>query len=229
MIVPLSRPPAQPALTGIDALRAEFAAQIGRNTVYFVSGSAQLGGPATAVLQAQAMWLRRHPEITVRIEGHADPGDTRDHALAVGARRAEEVRNYLVLLGVPAAQLSATSWGKERPGAGRAVTMLVVNPGSRGRLRRAAVVPAVAQPRARLALGFGDFASGHFKSDLGAAFLTARQPDRAARLNHLCASMRSTSTPPRPVEKATPSSNKASTSPRSASASRLRIRNSALF
>ena len=40
--------------------------------------------------------------------------DTRDHALAVAARRAEEVRDYLVLLGVPAAQLSTVSWGKER-------------------------------------------------------------------------------------------------------------------
>ena len=47
----------------------------------------------------------------------ADPGDTRDHALAIGARRAEEVRNYLILLGVPAAQVSAMTWGKERPGA----------------------------------------------------------------------------------------------------------------
>jgi peptidoglycan-associated lipoprotein len=61
----------------------------------------------------------------VRIEGHGDASDTRDHALALGARRAEEVRSYLVLLGVPAAQLSVTSWGKERPGAGRAVTILV--------------------------------------------------------------------------------------------------------
>jgi peptidoglycan-associated lipoprotein len=61
----------------------------------------------------------------VRIEGHGDASDTRDHALAIGARRAQEVRNYLVLLGVPAAQLSATSFGKERPGAGRAVTVLV--------------------------------------------------------------------------------------------------------
>ena len=50
----------------------------------------------------------------MRIEGHADPSDTRDHALAVGARRAEEVRNYLVLLGVPAAQLTTLSWGKEK-------------------------------------------------------------------------------------------------------------------
>ena len=125
VIVPLSRQPAQPALTGIDALRAEFAAQSGGTTVYFGNNSVQLGAPAIAVLQAQATWLRRHPEIVVRIEGHADPSDTRDHGLAVGARRAEEVRDYLVLLGVPAAQVSATSWGKERPGAGRAVTVLM--------------------------------------------------------------------------------------------------------
>lgn len=118
------RQPAPPVLTGIDLMRADFAARSGTDTVYFGSDSAQLGAPAKAVLAAQAMWLRQHPEIVVRIEGHGDPADTRDHALAVGARRAEEVRDYLVLLGVPAAQLSAISWGKERPGAGRAVTVL---------------------------------------------------------------------------------------------------------
>ena len=61
----------------------------------------------------------------VRIEGHGEPNDTRDHALAMGARRAQEVRDYLVLLGVPAVQLGVTSFGKERPGAPRAVTILV--------------------------------------------------------------------------------------------------------
>ena len=45
----------------------------------------------------------------------ADARDTRDHALALGERRAAAVRNYLVSLGVPAARLSVTSWGKERP------------------------------------------------------------------------------------------------------------------
>ena len=128
VIIPLGKAqpaPQQPVLSGIDALRAEFAAQSGGTTVYFGGDSSQLGAPARAVLQAQATWLRRHPEIVVRIEGHGDSSDTRDHALAVGARRAEEVRGYLVLLGVPAAQLSAMSWGKERPGAGRAVTILV--------------------------------------------------------------------------------------------------------
>ena len=126
VIIPLGRSqPAPPQLTGIDALRADFLAHSGGDTIYFGSDTAVLGAPAQATLQAQATWLRQHPEVVVRIEGHADPSDTRDHALAIGARRAEEVRNYLVLLGVPAAQLNAMSWGKERPGPPRAVTVLV--------------------------------------------------------------------------------------------------------
>ncbi len=119
------RQPPAPVLTGIDAARADFIAQAGTDTVYFGNDSTQLGAPAKAVLAAQALWLRQHPELVVRIEGYGDPGDTRDHALAVGARRALEVQDYLVLLGIPSAQLSAMSWGKERLGAGRAVTILV--------------------------------------------------------------------------------------------------------
>jgi len=117
--------PQQPVLQGIDALRADFAAQSGGTTVYFGGGSVILGPPAKAVLSLEAAWLRRHPEVVVRIEGYGDSLDTRDHALAVGARRAEEARGYLLLLGVPAAQVTTTSWGKERPGLGRAVTVLV--------------------------------------------------------------------------------------------------------
>ena len=115
----------QPLLTGIDALRAEFAAQSGATTVYFGTGSAILAPQAKAFLTAQAAWLRRHPEVVVKVEGYGDSGDTRDHALAMGARRAEEARDFLMLLGLPAAQVSITSWGKERPGLGRAVTTLV--------------------------------------------------------------------------------------------------------
>jgi peptidoglycan-associated lipoprotein len=119
------RQPSQPIVQGIDALRADFAAQSGGTTIYFGAESVGLAIPARTVLAAQAAWLRRHPEVVVRIEGYGDSADTRDHALAVGARRAEEARSYLVLLGVPAAQLSTTSWGKERPGLGRSVTVLV--------------------------------------------------------------------------------------------------------
>lgn len=113
-----------PIAIGIDALRADFAARSGSSTIYFVGDSNGLTQQARATLAAQALWLRQHPEVTVRIEGHAATGDTRDHALAVGARRAEEVRQYLVLLGVPAAQLAAVSIGKEEPGPPRAVTVL---------------------------------------------------------------------------------------------------------
>jgi peptidoglycan-associated lipoprotein len=119
------RGPAQPVVQGIDALRADFAAQSGGTTVYFGNDSSILGVPARTMLTAQAAWLRRHPEVVVRVEGYGDTGDTRDHALAVGAKRAEEARAYLVLLGVPAAQVSTSSWGKERPGLGRAITVLV--------------------------------------------------------------------------------------------------------
>ncbi len=114
-----------PVLTGIDALRADFVARTGSNIIYFGVNSAGLGAPARAVLSAQAAWLRRQPDVVVQIEGYGDPGDSRDHALAMGARRAEQVRAYLVLMGVPSAQLSITSWGKAKPGAGRAMTILI--------------------------------------------------------------------------------------------------------
>jgi len=119
------RGPAPPVLQGIDALRADFLAKSGADTVYFGLDNSILSAPARATLAAQAQWIRMHPEVVVRIEGHGEPNDTRDHALAMGARRAQEVRDYMVLLGVPAMQLSVTSLGKERPGSPRAVTVLV--------------------------------------------------------------------------------------------------------
>ena len=117
--------PQQPLVQGIDALRADFAAQSGGTTIYFGAGTVGLSAPSRTVLAAQAAWLRRHPEVVVRVEGYGDASDTRDHALAVGAQRAEEARSFLVLMGVPAAQVSTASWGKERPGLGRSVTILV--------------------------------------------------------------------------------------------------------
>jgi peptidoglycan-associated lipoprotein len=111
------RPAPPPVLAGIDALRADFIARSGSDTIYFGGDSSLLSAPAKATLAAQAVWLRQNPAVVVRIEGHADPADTRDHALAVGARRADAVRDYLVLLGVPAAQLSTLSMGKQKPAA----------------------------------------------------------------------------------------------------------------
>src|SRR5690348_9427007 len=89
-------PPPPPQLSPIELMRADFATQSGGSTVYFGLGAIQLSPQARQVLVAQARWIRQHPDVVVRIEGNADGGDTRDHALAVGARRAQEVRDYLV-------------------------------------------------------------------------------------------------------------------------------------
>jgi peptidoglycan-associated lipoprotein len=120
------RQPAPPGVVQnpLDMLRADFAVQSGGTTIYFTPGSAGLTQQARTILAGQAMWLRQHPEVAVRIEGHGDPTDTRDHALALGAERSAQVRDYLVLLGIPSAQVTAMTWGKERPGPPSATTTL---------------------------------------------------------------------------------------------------------
>ena len=117
-------PPPGPSVP-IEMLRADFLAKTGGTMVYFGVNSALIGAPARPMLAAQAQWLRLNPYVSVRIEGHGDGGDTRDHALALGARRAAAVREALVLLGVPPQQVSITSWGSERPGPPRAEIKLV--------------------------------------------------------------------------------------------------------
>ena len=120
---PVARGPV-PVQNPVDVLRADLAAQAGGTIVYFSLGSAQLSPQARASLARQALWLRQHPAVAVRIEGRGDPMDTRNHSLAMGARRAEEARTYLLLLGVPSAQLTTMSWGKERPGPPSATTTI---------------------------------------------------------------------------------------------------------
>jgi len=122
-------PTAVPVQNPIEILRADFSAQAGGTIVYFSPGSAQLSPQARMLLSAQSLWLRQHPEVMVRVEGHGDPTDTRDHALALGAERAAEARDYLILLGLPSAQVSAMTWGKERPGPPSTVTTIQLSGG----------------------------------------------------------------------------------------------------
>jgi len=120
----------------IEMLRLAFTAQSGSDSIFFAGDGHGLDLSAQRTLAAQARWLRANPAISVRIEGHSDSRSTRDHALAVGERRADAVRDFLILQGVAAARISIISWGKERPaveGASenalalnrRAVTMLM--------------------------------------------------------------------------------------------------------
>lgn len=83
--------------------------------VYFATDRSDLTPEAQAVLRRQAEWLRQNPTIQVRVEGHADERGTREYNLALGARRAESVTNYLSSLGVDRRRLQPVSFGKERP------------------------------------------------------------------------------------------------------------------
>jgi peptidoglycan-associated lipoprotein len=109
---PRGQPP--PPMT-IEMLQADLVARSGSDTVYFAGSSYGIDAAGQATLVAQARWLLANPAIRARIEGHADDRTPRDYALAIGERRADAVRDFLVLQGVPAAQLTTISWGKERP------------------------------------------------------------------------------------------------------------------
>src|SRR5690606_20104264 len=83
--------------------------------VYFDLDSYSVRSDAMPRLDAQAQWLNRYPSVTVRVEGNADERGTREYNLALGARRAEAVRAYLVSRGVARNRIDTTSHGKDRP------------------------------------------------------------------------------------------------------------------
>jgi peptidoglycan-associated lipoprotein len=83
--------------------------------VLFATDSSQLSGEAQATLRGQAKWLARYPGYKVTIEGHADERGTREYNIALGARRAVAVRNYLANLGINPSRMRTVSYGKERP------------------------------------------------------------------------------------------------------------------
>lgn len=93
---------------------AEFVQNIG-DRVFFDYDSVDLRPEARATLEAQARWLGQYSNLSVTIEGHADERGTREYNLALGERRANSVKNYLVALGVDGSRINTISYGKERP------------------------------------------------------------------------------------------------------------------
>ena len=92
----------------------DFVVNVG-DRVYFDTDSHDVRADAQPLLDAQAGWLRRYSAVKVRIEGNADERGTREYTLALGARRANAVREYLVSHGVPADRIATISFGKEQP------------------------------------------------------------------------------------------------------------------
>ena len=96
--------------------QAHFAAAVGSSTtVYFETDRFNIDSQDAAALQAQAQYFARYPQITFTIEGHADERGTREYNLALGEKRANSAKNYLVGLGVDPGRISVVSYGKERP------------------------------------------------------------------------------------------------------------------
>lgn len=83
--------------------------------VLFEYDSVVLTPEATRVLDGQAAWLRQYPDVIVTIEGHTDERGTREYNLALGDRRANAVRNYLVALEISPQRILTISYGEERP------------------------------------------------------------------------------------------------------------------
>ena len=87
----------------------------GEPRVFFGYDQYTLSPEARSRLQRQANWLQLYPEYDAIIEGHADERGTREYNLALGARRADSVRSFLVSQGVSPGRLTTVSYGKERP------------------------------------------------------------------------------------------------------------------
>ena len=83
--------------------------------VFFETDSTDLTSTATATLDKQAQWLNQYPTYAILIEGHADERGTREYNFALGSRRAQVTRDYLVGKGIAASRLKTVSYGKERP------------------------------------------------------------------------------------------------------------------
>jgi peptidoglycan-associated lipoprotein len=85
--------------------------------VLFDLDSSVVRGDQRVVLERQAAWLQRYPQVTVSLEGHADERGTREYNLALGQRRANSARDLLVAGGVAGSRVSTISYGKDRPAA----------------------------------------------------------------------------------------------------------------
>jgi peptidoglycan-associated lipoprotein len=99
---------------GAPGSQQEFLVSVG-DRVFFETDSSSLTSTATATLDKQAAWLNKYSNYRILLEGHADERGTREYNIALGARRASVVVNYLVSRGVNPGRIQSKSFGKERP------------------------------------------------------------------------------------------------------------------
>ena len=88
---------------------------LSKRSVFYDYDKSDIRDDQVPVLQANAAWLKSHPQYKLLVEGHCDERDTIEYNLALGDRRAKSVRQYLIDLGVPAERSRTISYGEERP------------------------------------------------------------------------------------------------------------------
>lgn len=102
------------ARAGMPGSQEDLNVQAG-DRVFFAYDSSDVASEGRATLERQAAWLNQYSNVSIVIEGHADERGTREYNLALGERRAQAVKNYLISLGISAGRISTISYGKERP------------------------------------------------------------------------------------------------------------------
>lgn len=92
----------------------DFVVNVG-DRVFFATGRHDVSSDARSTLEKQANWLNQYQTLSITVEGHADERGTREYNLALGERRANSVKTFLVALGVDPRRIDTVTWGKERP------------------------------------------------------------------------------------------------------------------
>lgn len=111
---PSAPAPSQSSQGPVAGSAEDFRVSVG-DRVFFGYDRFDLAPEARQVLERQAVWLRRYPNVRVLIAGNCDERGTREYNLALGARRAAAARDYLASLGIEAGRMETVSYGKERP------------------------------------------------------------------------------------------------------------------
>jgi len=99
--------------TGSDTV--EYLASGVKDRVFFATNKSTLTTASRDTLRKQAAWMRKKSKVSVSVEGHADERGTREYNLALGERRANAVKDYLMTYGISGNRISVISYGKERP------------------------------------------------------------------------------------------------------------------
>lgn len=101
----------------VPGSQEDFRRSVTSDTVLFGLDAFDIDPEARAILDTQAQWLQRYPNVRISVEGHCDERGTREYNLALGERRANAAKNYLAARGVNPARIATISYGKERPAA----------------------------------------------------------------------------------------------------------------